>query len=59
MIEEDRAYWMVVATLVALVSVALWQFHSLAWDEDVGQRPAIAAAPISPPADPLAPGFPR
>jgi hypothetical protein len=59
MIEESRAYWMVVATLVVLVSVALWQFQSLARDEGVGQRPTIAAAPISPPPDPLVSGLAR
>ncbi len=52
MIEESKAYWPVVVTLVALVAVALYQFHSLAWSDDA-RGPAIAAAPLSLPQDPV------
>lgn len=58
MIEESRAYWVVVLTLVALVSVALWQFHSLAWGDDV-RGPSVAAAPASAPQDPVPSSFSR
>jgi hypothetical protein len=52
MIEESRAYWLIVMTLVVLVSVAAWQFHSLAWSDDA-RGPAIASAPLSLPQDPV------
>jgi hypothetical protein len=52
MIEESRGYWLVVLTLVALVAVALYQFHSLAWGDDA-RGPTIATAPISLPQDPV------
>jgi hypothetical protein len=52
MIEENRAYWMIILTLVVLVSVALWQFHSLAWGDDA-RGPSIASAPVGASQDPL------
>jgi hypothetical protein len=52
MIEESRAYWLVVLTLVALVAVALYQFHLLAWSDNA-RGLAIAAAPLSAPQDPV------
>ena len=52
MIEESKAYWLVVVTLVALVAVALYQFHLLAWSDDA-RGLSIAAAPISLPQDPV------
>jgi hypothetical protein len=58
MIEESRAYWMVVLTLAVLVLVALWQFQSLAWGDDP-RGPAVAAAPLSPPQDPVLSSFSR
>jgi hypothetical protein len=48
MVVENKAYWMVVGTLVILVVVALWQFHSLAWAEDVARSPRLASTPIAP-----------
>jgi hypothetical protein len=58
MIEESRAYWMIIATLVVLVSVAGWQFHSLAWG-DGKTNPSVAFAPLNPPQDLMLTGTDR
>jgi hypothetical protein len=52
MVEESKAYWLAVLTLVVLISAALWQFQSLAWGDDA-RGPAIAVAPLSLPQDPV------
>lgn len=52
MIAESRAYWLTVLTLVVLISVALWQFQSLAWGDDA-RSPSVASAPLSLAQDPV------
>jgi len=59
MIAENKAYWIVIGTLVILIAAALWQFHSLAWGEDVAQSPRLASPRIGIPQDPLIATLPR